>query len=196
VSTRRKQRRHRHKPFDLTLDELGLLTHIRTHLVDGKFQHRNKATGAVFGVNESTISRLVARLEEKGAVKVDRTYDTVRGKWNVAVISPQTLHAPLHVGVCVCYQDLKSPSGSPSNEPTCTGEEYRAIEALGSISLGGALTHAQVHVALETARARLQRAKDARTSNCDYKRESYHAKEVRQALAEVRRLEDLSGGAR
>jgi hypothetical protein len=48
-----------------------------------------------------------------------------------------------------------------------------------------------VQLALAAARARLQKQKELRTGNFDHKQVSYRAKEVREALAEVRRLEDL-----
>jgi DNA-binding MarR family transcriptional regulator len=199
MSTRKKQRRFREKPVDLTLDELGLLTHIRAHLICGKFQHTNKSTGLIFGVDESTISRIISRLEEKGKITMDRKQDS-RGVWMTSIITPKSAHAAAHEARCACYQDLRAESGVS----TCTGASHTTLQSsstptdLYSLIKRTESLHAPVHVALAAARQRLQKAKDSGARNFDRKQDNYHAREVHKALEEVRRLERLeheSGGA-
>jgi hypothetical protein len=199
--TVRKPRRHRSRPIGLSLDELGLLAHINSHLVDGKFEHRNFDTGVIFGVNKSKISRLLNRLESKGAIAIERDpetgehpYDPVTGKRKIAVVILNSPVAQVHLVMNDAYQNLnnlESPSVTVANKPRCTGAHNREYIVEHSFIEGSALTGAQVQLALAAARARLQKQKELRTGNFDHKQVSYRAKEVREALAEVRRLEDL-----
>jgi hypothetical protein len=184
------------KPSGLTLKELGMLSHIRAHLVGGKFQHKNKHTAILFDCDESSISRLITALESKGEIDVERDQDN-RGVWLTQVITPKKPHAPMHEAMCACYQELEHESGGA----TCTGASHTTLQRSktpnlqGSYIEGSLVLDAPVHVALAAARQRLQKAKDSRASNFDRKRDNYHSRWVHSAQQEVKRLERMAGGA-
>jgi hypothetical protein len=203
VSTkiRTKRRRKHGKPVELSLEELGLMTHIRAHLVAGKFQHKSAAIGKIFGHDRTYISRLVTRLEEKDQIEVDRKQDA-RGLWLTTVLTPKQPRAPQHVDGCSCYQGLEPKIGE-TGESTCTGEHntvpsipvvYKTV----SIDKNNALYDAPLHLddLLAAARLRLGQLKSTRSQNFNQKNVKYYATEIRKAQDEVWRLQDLLVEAR
>ena len=195
---RTKRRRKHGKPIELSLEELGLLTHIRSHLINGKFQHKNAATGKILGHDQSYISRIVTRLEEKGQITVEREHGA-RGLWLVAVLTPKQPHAPVHVAGCPCYQVLEPETDSA----TCTGEHNTvdslpiaplSVDGISLDSYKNTLYYdAPLHVAedLAAARLKLKRLKDTSRQEFSQKNTKYYAREIRKAQDEVWRLQDL-----